>query len=483
MYLVLLSILGLALRLININKPEGLWNDEYVSWYVAATPFKSGFLQEILKQCHMPLYYFYLKPLTHCSDTILRLTSVLPSIIAIPVMYLVGKEYSPKVGKIAATLTATLPFLVYYSQEVRFYSLLFLFCALSLFFTIKLIKNSTSKTWILWGFSLALILLTHVLGGIYVFFNTLYIIYKKKEIPKKLLWVYAFLGVIVAFLGVNILKMLPSSQWWGHFSYTNILFLFSDFFSPILTNNVNAPPVFFYNKSIALWQTIPTLIALFAIVKGARKGLSLIALGVILIMSSLALSGEIVFITKYSIEILPILILFMANGFAKLKQQGLILLTIFVLLLLSSYFTPFNVTKLKRTEGHKIVGDILNYQNPQNIIFTYYEPNRFSRYTDFDNKKLYYISKSNRVLYMSNPAQILSEIPVGETVSVVFLDSVSFFDEKYLQKNKDNPSIPEMFVTFSNIKNSIVKRMNTDFKEFKVNRGGAWTVIYAKRFK
>ena len=84
---------------------------------------------------------------------------------------------------------------------------------------------------------------------------------------------------------------------------------------------------------------------------------------------------------------------------------------------------------------------------------------------------------------MSNPAQILSEIPVGETVSVVFLDSVSFFDEKYLQENKDNPMLPEMFVTFSNVKNLMIKRMNTDFKEFKVARGGAWTVIYAKRFK
>ena len=51
MYLFLVSILGLALRLININKFEGLCNDEYVSWFVASTPFKEGFFNEILKQC------------------------------------------------------------------------------------------------------------------------------------------------------------------------------------------------------------------------------------------------------------------------------------------------------------------------------------------------------------------------------------------------------------------------------------------------
>ena len=41
-------LLGLILRLTNIIKPEGLWNDEYVSWHVASTPFFGGFGEEIL---------------------------------------------------------------------------------------------------------------------------------------------------------------------------------------------------------------------------------------------------------------------------------------------------------------------------------------------------------------------------------------------------------------------------------------------------
>ena len=85
-------LVGCILRLSFINKPEGLWNDEYVSWYVANTPFQEGFWQEVLKQCHMPLYYLYLKPFAHFSDLVLRLTSVVPSVLAIVVMYFVGKE-------------------------------------------------------------------------------------------------------------------------------------------------------------------------------------------------------------------------------------------------------------------------------------------------------------------------------------------------------------------------------------------------------
>ena len=52
---------------------------------------------------------------------------------------------------------------------------------------------------------------------------------------------------------------------------------------------------------------------------------------------------------------------------------------------------------------------------------------------------------------MDNPASILSKIPVGQSVSVVFLDSVSFFDEDFLYNNKNNTEIPEMFVMFSNV--------------------------------
>ena len=109
MNIFLVILLGFVLRITYIIKPEGLWNDEYVSWMVAATPFNQGFWHEILKQCHMPLYYLYLKPFSLCNDLVLRLTSVFPSVLAIWVMYLTGREYSEKCGKYTALITAVLP--------------------------------------------------------------------------------------------------------------------------------------------------------------------------------------------------------------------------------------------------------------------------------------------------------------------------------------------------------------------------------------
>ncbi len=474
-------LLGLALRLINIDKPEGLWNDEYVSWFVASTPFNLGFWQEVLKQCHMPLYYLYLKPFASCNDLVLRITSLLPSLLSIPVMFIVGKEYSKKTGYICAGITAILPFLIYYSQEVRFYSLLFLFSAALLLYVIRLSKEK--KGWFGYIITSLLVLLTHVLGGIYVGLTLCYLAYKKKKVTKKIIFGAIIAILVVTPLGINILKMLPSSQWWGSFSYTNILFLFSDYFSPILTNNVNAPNVFFYSKS-ALFTVlilIPTLLSVWCIIQGARqaKGLALIALGGVFITSVLAISGKLVFITKYTIEILPILILLFALGIN--NRVSYILLSLYIAIQLFAVFTPYYPAKTMRSEGHKLVTNILNNQNQDYIIFNYYEPNRFFRYLK-TNSKMKHISKINRFEYINNPINILKEVKKGERVSVVFLDSVSFIPDVWIEKAKKN-KIPEMFITFSTIRNSLTKELNNSYTDFAVNKNGSWTVITGTKFK
>ena len=99
MGLVLITIIGLFLRQIGINKPEGLWNDEYVSWMIASTPFNDGFVREMLSQCHMPLYYIYLKLCMAWggqSDLMLRISSLIPGVLAIIVMYFVGLQHNKK---------------------------------------------------------------------------------------------------------------------------------------------------------------------------------------------------------------------------------------------------------------------------------------------------------------------------------------------------------------------------------------------------
>lgn len=478
MFFILL--LGLFLRLTFIDKAEGLWNDEYVSWMVSATPFGQGFFSEVSKQCHMPLYYLYLKPFAGFSDLILRLTSLVPSVISIFVMYKAGNEYSKKVGIFAALITSTLSFLVYYSQEVRFYSLLFLFSAFLLLFTLRLVKDNSKHNFAGFIISSLLVIFTHILGIIFVFFNVLYVLYKNNSISRKILLYATLACILVVPFSINVLSQLPSSQWWGKFSYTNILFLFTDYLSPILTNNINAPAVFFYNPNLALWMIVPTIIGLIAIFRVVKnnKGLTLVTLFYALTLMFLAILGKLVFITKYSIEILPIIIILLSFGFENMKKIGTILISLFVIIHISSFLTPYYPTKIFRSEGNRIVGEILNKRNPDNVVFTYYAPDRFSRYYKGDSKK-FHISKINRFEYKDRPQKILSKINKGETVSVVFLDSVSFLPEDYI--NGNNSTIPEMFATFSHIKNLLEKELKNNYQIQTVDTLGSWTVITAKK--
>ena len=480
MYIFLLTILSIILRLINIDKPEGLWNDEYVSWFIASKPFFDGFWQEVLKQCHLPLYYFYLKPFSACNDLVLRLTSVLPAVLSVPIMYFVGREFSKKNGFICALVTSVLPFLIYYSQEVRFYSLLFCFSTLSLLFTIRLIKGKNA--WLGYCISSLLILFTHVLGGIYVGLNFGYILYRKRKVSLKLVVLIILTIFILLPFGINIFRMLPSSQWWGTFSYTNILFLFTDYFSPILTNHVNAPPIFFYSHDwLHLFLMIfPTCLALLSIILGFKqeRGLFVIAFGVVIITAFLAITGKIVFITKYTIEILPILILLFSLGIK--GKWGNILLSIFVSIQLFSIVLPYHPVNKYRVEGHKLVANILNSQSQDVILFTYYDPIRFLRYLD-TNAKMVSISKTYRFDYERKPEEILDFMTNGDKVSIVFLDSVSFIPAEMLESAKQN-NIPEMFLTFSKIRVGLLEELAKNYSDIKIARDGSWTVVSAVKY-
>ena len=246
---------------------------------------------------------------------------------------------------------------------------------------------------------------------------------------------------------------------------------------------MNAPPVFFYNKNLIAWLLLPCLIVIYPLIEGFKqiKGLGIIAFSTIIVMSILACTGTIVFITKYSIEILPIFLLALALGFEKLGKIGNILFAIFITIHLTAFFTPNYVTKIIRKEGQRIPAEIIIARNPDNIIFTYYEPNRFTRYIDLSNKKVFYISKINRFEYLDNPQEILENIQSGDRVSIVFLDSVSFFDKAFIKANANNPKIPEMFLTFSRIKNCLIDTLNNDYKDFQVDKLGSWTVITATK--
>src|SRR5262249_37433352 len=92
----------------------------------------------------------------------LRFLSALFGMLAVGVGYLIGRELaSRRVGLALAALMAFNPMLIWYSQEARSYSLLVLFCALSLWFFVRALKWERGSDLAWWALASALALCSH----------------------------------------------------------------------------------------------------------------------------------------------------------------------------------------------------------------------------------------------------------------------------------------------------------------------------------
>ncbi len=530
--LIFTCILGFLLRLIGIVKPEGLWNDEYVSWSIASTSFSDGFVPAMLSQCHMPFYYLYLKMCMFFGgngDTFLRVTSLIPGVLSIIVMYFVGLRYNRKCAIFAALITSLSSFLIYYSQEVRLYSLLFLFSALSLLYLLKYLGNRTLTN--LGGLLLFdfLIMFTHTIGFVFVFFELLvlsFLIFQEEKKRVAVFWTISTVLFLILLPNIyHIISGKSFAQWWGVFSISKIGFLFTDYFSPVLTNLVNAPDKFLYNTHIMFlfFLLVPTLMALVFTGKAVWKNkqnsaLFLIGCLVVLVMVITAKSGKLVFITKYSVEIYPILIFLAAYGAASFttKYLGNILMTAFcVINAWYLLFSPTSAPKMPRPEGHKLVADLISHAEPKKddiILLQYYDKDRFNKYFDFSDYRTLSVNKGNFHEYLAENGvyseiykdgktiyepvfknsgkgyidyklqkEVVDELKDGQSVIVIVNDSVAFYNNEIMKKIVSDSyvykKIPLLFLVFSYVSNHTVDTLSESLKIARAEKIGTWSLI------
>lgn len=535
-YILGILILALILRLLFINKPDGLWNDEYISWMISATPFSNGFINEMKSQCHMPFYYLYLKffmTLFGQSDIILRLTSVFAGIISVIAMYFAGKEKDKRTGLLCAGFSAISSFLIYYSQEVRIYSILFFFSALTLLYTLKTLKNPDKKNLILCIFSNLMIMFTHTIGFVFVLFNLIFLsINLFKQYKKTIIIIWSCLCISGLAMMPIVLKIFTTqsfSQWWGSFSISRIGYLFTDYFSPVLTNLTNCPEFFRHDILFIICAIIPSLIAIVLIIKSLIKnktniGLFSIALLTTVVLAAAAILGKLVFITKYSIEIYPILIYLACSGLSDIENKKLRNIIIILYSTISIgylIFHPTSAPKIRRAEGHKIMTDILTRMDLQKgdvILLEYYPKQRFEKYFDFSDYKTVSINKGNfskyitpetsynqaykkgkkiyknyflgqRNTYFENKLKttIINKLKPNQSVVMVTLDSVSFHppeEVKSIAADKQTYSKePLLFLIFSYIKETTFNELAKSLQVTKLEKKGNWTIIKFTKLK
>ncbi len=518
---------SVLLRLININKAEGMWNDEYLTWEIAKAAFPKEFFEAIIRNCHAPLHYIYLKIWMYFfsdTDVSLRISSLVPGVLSVISMFFCGRELGKKTSDISGLVTAGFcavsAFLIYFSQEVRIYSLLFFLASLNVFSAIKTLENPSKKNCTFFVLTSFLVMLEHTIGFVFVFFSIVAVIlFANKKTKFKKFFFSALLIALIAFIPVGIFlcnvmfNQQYFSQWWAPFSPAKLAFFFTDLFSPYIINITNAPPAFFsmiydgqnINYGFVLFAFVPLLIAVLCMLKAIFvmdrnvKYFILVSSGVYLTVFAASLFNKILFLTKYMIEIYPLLILLAVLGLMSFKDKGFKIVLGTVYLVVSLFFiivSEYSPVRLVRSEGQNIPAlmlKVLEYKENDKVVFLYYPKERFLKYApdvasnkntadiskyDFtfikdeketmketykDGKARYkdvFLSLKNKPLEKFMKKNVYSTIKSGDKFFLVDFTPVSLFTPSMLQRKVTMPKkyeeTPLLYLVFSYIRNYIV---------------------------
>jgi len=180
-YLILI-ILGIAsaMRLYHLEY-QSIWLDEIASITEANPSVKWEDLEItiVTSDPHPQLYFIFLKSLFLLfgyTIFVARIFSAVIGVLGVFSIYLLGKEImNKKVGLISAFLLAINAFHLYYSQEVRMYSLLLLLSVLSFYRLVLFLKSITYKNAIWYGVFTGLMLFTQFFG-LFVLVSQLFIL-------------------------------------------------------------------------------------------------------------------------------------------------------------------------------------------------------------------------------------------------------------------------------------------------------------------
>ena len=182
--LISIVFLSIILRLYNLGE-WSIWYDEAatvrnVLGLLRLSPYEDWGLFGLLRAERVPpLYFFYVLPFYYFSsiEWSLRLSSVIVGIATIPLMYYFGSRLlNQKIGLIAALLLTFSPFHIYYSQELRPYSMFLFFSILVLYLAYLALEENKTIYYI--GFTIASVLsmYTHTYTVFLLFIVDLYFI-------------------------------------------------------------------------------------------------------------------------------------------------------------------------------------------------------------------------------------------------------------------------------------------------------------------
>lgn len=216
-----LTLLGLALRFATLGV-QSYHHDEIVT---ASRVLRVGFGHAMdavgFSESAPPLYYAVAWVWTQLTGTGaygLRSLSALCGVLLIPVAYLLGRELrGRRTGLLAAALVAVNPMLLWYSQEARAYAMLALFCALSLLYCLRALRDGRPRDFTLWGVFSALALATHYFAVFPLAAEIVLLLRRRGRATLRGLWIVALVALLLVPLVIHQMSF-HHAEWIGKFS-------------------------------------------------------------------------------------------------------------------------------------------------------------------------------------------------------------------------------------------------------------------------
>ena len=166
--LIITLIVGIVLRFKGLTF-QSYWIDELFSVTVSNPSNSFSYMYDrTVTDVHPPLYQSLLWGWYHIfgfNEFSGRSLSAIIGSIGIFAVYLLGKEFFNKeVGLYAAILASINHFLIFFSQETRSYSLLFLLSTVSYVYLLKVLTTSSKNNFLLYLLFTIALLYTHYFG-------------------------------------------------------------------------------------------------------------------------------------------------------------------------------------------------------------------------------------------------------------------------------------------------------------------------------
>jgi len=159
-----LTLLGFALRLYRLGE-SSLWMDEAFTWFRASLPVGEGLRALLAVMNHPPLHQLLMALVVRVdsSEFFLRIPSVMAGVVALPVIYRVGRQLGGRrLGMSAAALLAVNPFHVWYSRDARDYAFVALLALLVFDLFLQLLRGR--RVWGRFTLISSLLYFTHYFG-------------------------------------------------------------------------------------------------------------------------------------------------------------------------------------------------------------------------------------------------------------------------------------------------------------------------------